>query len=211
MGYNIDTIINKDLTSLIEDDLAFDPALINIPRNVFEDTSTKGSSYSSDEKILAVIVYTCTGSLAKTAKLTNINYATIMNWRNTSDWWWVVKQEVDKVRNEILEAKLTQVVHSATDQLLDRITKGDAIYDMQSGETVRIPVKAKDLSEIGISGPLEKINNIREQAMGRKDKKTIEDHLKQIADTFKEISQGLKPKNEPVIIEGSYSEAVENN
>jgi hypothetical protein len=171
--------------------------------------------FTKDQKVYACIVHTCTGSLSRTGSITQINPSTIANWRNKS-WWAVVSNQIQKIRNDVLEAKLTEIIEEATDQMLDRIRNGDEVYNHLNGEVKRIPVKFKDLADSGLKTALEKRSEIRNTEGGGNTRKDVLSHLKKLGEAFETIALEIKRDErtieaEIISKENSNGESEEGN
>lgn len=164
------------------------PDMIDVHPSAFDSSNVKGaiSKYSHHDKIYACIVHTVTGSLSKTQYLTHIPSGTISAWKETP-WWATVREQVQKIRNEFLDAQLTQIAEEATRQMLDRIQNGDEVYNHLTGEKIRIPVKFSDLSNSGLKTALEKREELRGGVVAGKEKSSVVEHLKRLADAFESV------------------------
>jgi hypothetical protein len=164
------------------------------------------SHYTPEEKVRACIVHTCTGSISKTVYLTNVPTSTLVKWRNLSNWWPVIRDQVQKIRNDILESKLTEVIEEATDAILDRIENGDEVYNHATGEKTRVKVNMNSLAQGALKTAFEKREDIRGSTLGTGTKKDVVEHLKRLADAFETMVSGTKVK--PSTVEGEFSEIV---
>jgi len=184
--------VERRLTKTIQ------PSMIDIDPSEFESSEdpTRGqvSKYPIEDRIYACIVYTVTGSMSKTERITNIPISSISYWRN-KPWFLKVQDQVRKIRNDFLEAQLTQITEQATDAILDRLENGDEIYDMKMGDKVRIRVKASDATT-ALKTALEKREELGGREVAGKERSSIVDHLKRLADAFEEVS---RVKSFPII------------
>ena len=106
-----------------------------------------GSKYNDEDRRRAVVEYAVHGVMSKVSKATGIPETTLSSWKR-SDWW---ESQLVEVRTQIEEAILSNNLKIATrsgEEILDRIDNGDHHIDKE-GNTIRIPVKARDLSAIG--------------------------------------------------------------
>lgn len=189
--------VERRLTKMIN------PDMIDIHPSEFDDPdgSSGISKYSMEDRIYAAIVFTLTGSGSKTHHITNIPIASITNWRK-KDWFHKIADQVRKIRNDFMEAQLTQIAEEATKQMLDRLENGDEIYDARTSEKVRIKVKASDATT-ALKTALERREELRGRDVGGKERSSIVDHLKRLADAFEGISMGHNQK----VIEAEVIEA----
>lgn len=106
--------------------------------------------YSVQEKRAACTAYLILGSFRKAGDEVGISDKTVALWAKT-DWWNAWEEQITEQLGKQLVAKMRGVVHESYDQLADRLANGD-VHVTSSGETVRHPIKAKDLSIIGNVG-----------------------------------------------------------
>jgi len=59
-----------------------------------------------------------------------------------STWWGILSVEVRAEKGAELDGAFTQIIHYATQQLLDRLKNGDPV--LVAGEIKRKPVSARD-------------------------------------------------------------------
>lgn len=111
------------------------------------------TTYLDEDRYRACLYWLTTGSLSQAAKLLGEDLKKEVPRRTLSDWyrssWWhplceyVAQHEEAKIR-----ANFRKSVNLASTELHDRIKNGDYHYDGRTGETIRVPVKAKDLAVI---------------------------------------------------------------
>lgn len=200
------------LTKLISPEMIqYDPLIFEkSTKDLDKGISTGGniSTYTPEEKIRACIIHTCTGSISRTASITGISVSGLTKWRNTAEWWPIIREQVQKIRNDILESKLTEVIENATDEILDRIENGDEVYNHATGEKVRVKVPLSALSQGALKTAFEKREDIRGTTVGGSTKKDVVEHLKRLADAFEEMVRPINAKN--VTIESnSHVEIIE--
>jgi hypothetical protein len=87
-----------------------------------------------------------TGNLEVTAKLCKIPYDTVHNWRYRQQWW---KDLVDQFQDEAdvaMAGRIKKLLGKSVEQLEDRIENGDSILDSKTGDVIKVPLKARDLT-----------------------------------------------------------------
>lgn len=141
-------------------------------------------------KLEAAIAYLMTGSTEEAGRMVNVPGRTIRSWTQES-WWEDVIKEAQTVKQKELDAIWTGLIHKAADKLRTTIDEGETVLT-KTGETKKIPVKAKDLAII-MSIAVDKRALMRGQATSRKETVTIEKKLDMIADKFKEIGETKEP------------------
>lgn len=192
------------MTKLITPELiSIDPQLFvseATTRAIEEGRTPRGRlpEYSIEEKTRACILGTCLGSLSKTSHLTGINVNTLSHWKSQTAWWPAIREQVEQIRNELLAAKLTEVIEEATDQILDRVVNGDEVYDYTKGEVRRVPVPMKVLGDVGLRTALEKREELKGRGAHGTTKKELGEHLRKLAEAFESLSRVATEK----VIEG---------
>lgn len=147
------------------------------------------SRYTKETKLRAVSLYLVKATLQEVAKELKIPYQTISNWKLNSPWWEEAFNKLKKERQHELEVLLSTSIHKAVEEINERFKYGDHKLD-KSGDLVRVPINAKDLSLI-FSTLYEKRALIRGEATSIKVDSTttlasLEDKFKQFAVTLKE-------------------------
>ena len=127
-------------------------------------------------------------------------------WRNKTTWWPVIRKEVEKVRNELLIAKLDEVIEHATDQMLDRIINGDEVYNHTTGEKTRVKVKLTDLATAGLKVAQEKRDELRGMEVAGTSQKNVTEYLRKLAEGFETLVSKVEGKREGEVIEGDFKE-----
>ena len=102
--------------------------------------------YTHEEKREACAAYIVSGTAKLTSLNTGIPVQTLYGWMKT-DWWKRLLEEVKWEHQELIEARLSDIVDKATEELVDRIKYGDVVIT-KDGERKRVPVKAKELDAI---------------------------------------------------------------
>ena len=133
--------VNEALPSL--EAIDFDKSIMEDPLYL---TSYK---YTPDERLRACAYYQVLGNFRKVGALTGILPGTIGEWSKTP-WWKSLSAVIRKHRQDELDAKLTTIIHSAADQLDDRITNGNITIDPETGEQKRKPLTAVELATSGL-------------------------------------------------------------
>lgn len=104
------------------------------------------SKYNPKVKVKACAYYMVYGNAAKVSKLINIPAHTIRKWKSEAEWWQPTLQWLRKQKQDELDSMLTTVIHSAVNEIHDRLKGGD--YVLHRGQIIRVPVKAKDMAYI---------------------------------------------------------------
>ena len=106
--------------------------------------------YSESDKKAAALATLIHGSSTKAAKQLSIPARTIRHWGHGDDW----PALIESVRAEyehVIRQKYSGVINASLDQISDRVTNGDFVFDKQ-GAQVRKPMSGKDLAIVnGVS------------------------------------------------------------
>ena len=104
-----------------------------------------GSHYSEEQRREAVAQYVVLGNWRKVAEATGIPQRTLGDW-SKQPWFHTLIAEVRAEKGAELDGQLTRIIHTATDQLMDRLENGDPV--LVSCELRRKPVSARDLAMV---------------------------------------------------------------
>ena len=143
-------------------------------------------------KIQTVSCYFLTGNVRATSKMTGLNHQLISTWKNHALWWSPVLAKIRKEKNDELDARLTELIHSSTEELKDRLVNGDTVLDKR-GDLIRKPMSGRDVSHA--------LNTLYDKrTMLRGDPTTITakiDHnklLDELRDEFKQMAESAYNK-----------------
>ena len=98
--------------------------------------------YTMKDKLEAAMAYLLTHSSLKVEEMTGIQSRTIRYWMNT-EWWPDLLAEAALFKNKELDGLWTKQIHSATEQLAERLRSGDPY--LNNGTVHFMPVKYRDL------------------------------------------------------------------
>ena len=148
----------------------------------YKDKGRKYKWWTQDDRIRAATVYAMTGSSKKVEDITAIPSSTVRAWR-TEDWW---PQIIDRIRQEgddQIDVKLTGLIDKVTDEINERLDKGDFVYDTKRGELVRKKIGGKELS-VMTSIFVDKRALLRKKPKMMGETATVNERLKKLADEF---------------------------
>ena len=103
------------------------------------------SQYKPQDKVKACAYYMVYGNSKEVSKRTGLPDYTVRRWKANADWWIPTMAWLKKQRQDELDVMLTNIIHEASEGILDRMKNGDTVLN-KHGEKVRIPVKMKDLA-----------------------------------------------------------------
>ncbi len=104
------------------------------------------SHYTSEQKQEVAATFLSTGSLNRTAELTNTPPTTVQQWAHT-EWWHTLLGTLREQYREELEARISTALFKSLDQIDERLNNGDVTVT-KMGDIVRHPIRARDLGII---------------------------------------------------------------
>lgn len=157
---------------------------------------------SKQTKIKAAVSYLLCGSATKAAKAAGISKPTILDWKNNSEWWPYLLAHLKEKHDEDLEARTTQILTQALDQVEDRIVNGDTIMNYKTGEMEYKPISGKEMTII--FGTLyDKRQLMRREPTAISDNKSEDERLKHLMQEFIRFSKAKT-------IDGNYRPVEDN-
>ena len=151
--------------------------------------------WSDEKRVEAVSAYVAMGSMVAVSQATGISTNTLWSWKKHTVWWTDLERTIRGEQNSEYSAVISDIVTSSLLAIQDRIKSGDFIYNPRSGETARVPLKAKDLNSVVntlLSKRSELVRENRADSVGVTDEKTLENKLTQLADAFKSFVASKK-------------------
>lgn len=107
------------------------------------------STWSLEHRVQVVSQYLVLGNMALVSATTGVPHQLIRAWK-TKPWWKELEDQIRATENLQMDNKLTQIVDRSLDVVLDRVEKGDFIYDQKTGQVVRKPVNMKDAAKVSV-------------------------------------------------------------
>lgn len=168
--------------------------------------------YPEKKKLEVVALYAALGQVKRVAELAKIPESIVYSWRK-QQWFHDCLREIRTENNEKLDAKFTEVVEEALEQVTDRVRYGDYSQNAK-GEVVRRPVSAKDLSLV-VAINLDKRELLRGEPTSRTadTSKVVEktvDRLEKLAETFENLAKFGRKKVETIDVEIIEQNALPN-
>jgi len=160
------------------------------------------AEWSEVKRVEAVTAYLTLGKLPIVSALTKIPVTTLKAWK-MQPWWIDLCEELRQDDAQEMDHKLKRIVDKTLDLINDRLDNGDLILNSKTGHVIRIPVKLKDIHQVG-TGLMEQRQTLDASKRQKVEQKSIEDTLKKLAESF---TQFIKNKREPRTIEGETIDA----
>jgi hypothetical protein len=165
----------------------------------------KQSHWSEKQKLQAVTNYMVVGHWAVVSDTTGVPIDTLKKWKQ-QDWWKQYEEEVRRAGNLELGGKLSRIREKALAVVQDRLEHGDMKINPDTGKISRIPVNAKNASEIAIKvidreillQKLEEKPIVNEEQFGDR-LKAIEEHLKSGSKSKKPLVIDVTPETIPEV------------
>jgi hypothetical protein len=117
--------------------------------------------WTNEQRYEACVAYVLYGKVDKVVEITGVPRRTVYTWIN-SNWWPGMLDKAKREHQELIEARLSDIVEKATAELIDRLKYGDDVYDSKKGITVKVPIRAKELNLI-IANLTDRLRTIRNQ------------------------------------------------
>lgn len=110
-----------------------------------QNTQQQIREYTVENKVQCATLYFMCGSFKQVSKDTGVKWNTISSWARKSTWWDEVIHKLRKEKQDELDAMMTNYLHEAQNQALDRVKNGD--YKLTAGgELKRVPMTGRDLA-----------------------------------------------------------------
>lgn len=168
------------------------------------DLYTTQSKYTPEEKVQAVMAYVLSGKASYASRNLkkynglHIPERTIRNWRQNALWWEDVYAECKKQKQEELDGAFTSFLHQTIEQISERISNGDTIYDRKTGEFIKVPMTGRDMAvTLGII--FEKRQLLRGDPTSRVEKTSEAERLNKLETNFKKFANMQKDWNAKTI------------
>jgi hypothetical protein len=196
------------------------PITLNkIPGNVFRPTNHKHwkkNVFPIEVQTHAAAIYAVTGDPAKAAEVAKVPLSVIKKWKQ-EPWFNQILAEIREENKDKLDGKITEILDLAVEKLKERLEVGDEIPNLRTGETVRVPVKAKDLANISAAvHRVRALDRGTPTAISAGGATSTEEKLNKLAQAFSELAKNNKKQerifdvSDAEIIEAEKSEALEN-
>lgn len=123
---------------------------VDLPNNEFDysDLYSSKANYTVEQKLAAVTAYVMTGSCTETAKLCGFKQLqTVSEWKLKATWWPDAYMAVKKDKNEEMDSTMTSIIHTAANEILDRLKNGDEVLD-KDGNLRRKKMGGKEVATV---------------------------------------------------------------
>lgn len=167
----------------------------------------KNDWYPESAKLECATLWAVTRDIQKVSDIAKVPKWQIKKWMQEA-WFDNIVRNVVKEKNELLDAKLTEVIGLAVDVIKDRLESGEVHVDRKTKEEYRVPVNVKSAS-IALETTFKERQLIRGEATSRTESSTADEKLLKLKAQFESLarSKGINPENKP--IEGVEYEPVQ--
>lgn len=156
--------------------------------------------YPEEKKLEVAALWAVLKDVDKVHEIEQVPRWAIRRWMK-EPWWDNVVQHVRKEQNELLDARLTGVVHKAVDLIQDRIEKGE-IQKTKDGEEIRVPTRLRDATH-ALETTFKQRQLLRGEATSRTEAVDSNSKLTQLKDQFEKLAKS-KQVNTEQPLEGEY-------
>lgn len=105
--------------------------------------------WSDTQKIEALQTFLLLGGVRAAAHALKIPEVTIRNWQR-QEWWQEMLKDISTQDNLAVSNKLKKIIDKSLDLTMDRLEKGDFIYDQKTGQMKRKPVALRDIHRVAM-------------------------------------------------------------
>jgi hypothetical protein len=105
--------------------------------------------WSDTQKIEALQTFLLLGGVRAAANALKIPEVTIRSWQR-QEWWQEMVKDISAQENIAVSNKLKKIIDKSLDLTLDRLEKGDFIYDQKTGQMKRKPVALRDIHRVAM-------------------------------------------------------------
>ena len=167
------------------------------------------SPYKDSVKVQVVTQYLALGKAPLVSALTGVPRQTIRLWK-TQPWWGELVREIQAESNQETDGKLTKIIDKSLNIINDRLENGELIYNSKTGETMRLPVKLRDVGHV-TRDLFAQRDKIRKEPELREKEEASADRLLKLAETFADFAKTLSKQPKTRTIEAEVLEEMEED
>lgn len=145
-----------------------------------------GKFYTDAKKIEVVTTYLTVGNAPMTEAITGIPRQTIRLWK-MSEWWKEIVRDLQESETIEMSAKLKKIVDKSIDATIDRLEKGDTIFNPRTGELLRVPIKVRDAIR-AMDSAIDKRQILMDKPTKIVEQRTVDDRLDKLSEEFKKFA-----------------------
>lgn len=162
--------------------------------------------WSEKKRIEATTLFAALGNFTRVAELSGVPAHTLRQWAK-EDWFVRLLEDIRAENDQALDAKFSNIVHTALDQVQERLENGDTVL-LRDGTPVKKPIPAKELAQIS-SSVVDKRQLLRGKPTSRTEKVTESDRLSKLEGMFLKLAE--KKVKAPEVIQDVEFKEVKND
>ena len=160
--------------------------------------------FSMSQKTDAATLYCVYGDMDEVSKLTDVPVKVLREWKQ-EPWWVEIQKQIYVEQNDKLSSRISGVLETAIEQIVDRLEHGDQTYNPKTGEITRKPIEAKVLTSL-----FDSLSHQRRVNRGEPTQITakvqVDDRLKKLEEAFVRFANAKEINPEEVIEDGDETE-----
>lgn len=137
-------------------------------------------------KIHAASCFMLTGTVEGTARMTGLDHRLISEWKNRSQWWPEVLQKIKHEKQDELDARFTDLIHTVADKIKDRLDNGEEVVTKDG--IVKKQLGGRDLATM-LNTLYDKRSMVRGDPTSITKRESPDDVMKGLRKEFAEIAQ----------------------
>ena len=153
--------------------------------------------WASKIKYEAVCLWSAGVRLREISLQLNVPIDTLNNWR-ASGWWSDIHKEIMSEDSQQLDAKLTKILDKSLETIMDRLEKGEFVYDQKSGGVKRVPAKLRDAT-VAMNTVMDKRQLIRKEPTKIVADSSTATQLQNLATQFASFVNNNKKQEEKIV------------
>lgn len=157
-----------------------------------------GNWWPEEKKLEAATIYAVTKSWEAVRDLVGMPIHAAKKF-SEEPWWDSVVSKVKKEKNELLDAKITEVLETSLTVVKDRLDNGEYVFDRKTKELDRVPVRMRDAAYTAET-LFDKRQLLRGEATTNTGALSSDQKLLALKEQFERlaVSKGINPKSETI-------------
>jgi hypothetical protein len=151
-----------------------------------------------------VQTYLLLGGVRAASHALKIPEVTIRSWQR-QEWWQEMVKDIKDMENLELSNRMKKIVDKSLDLVMDRLDKGDFIYDQKSGKMVRKPVALRDIHRVAVDMTDRKLKLQTNEAVQVHEENVVS-KLEKLAQQFAQFADKQDTKAPVVVTDVIYVE-----
>jgi hypothetical protein len=153
--------------------------------------------YTDKQKLIALQVYSATGSYVVAAQESGMHYDTLRNIGMTQ-WWKDSLKEIQREEDNALDAEMSGLIKEGMGAIKDRLKNGDWMWNSKENKFTRKPLKATDALKVTTS-LMDQRNVARGKPTRITEQVSVHDRLAKLALEFESFQTSRTIKQPPSV------------